>query len=730
MKKILLLTKTLLAAVLLCVGQNAWAGTTTLINIDYSTVTTPAWTVVGGSCTITDGALVHAQGGGGGNRSAYLDLGIASSIDDNWTIEFDATLKPGSDRNDQQLTVAGAKTTYTNNTSATGYMYFAVKEESNGGTSYTVKIGNTDVATGVTLANGTKYHFKVEYDGVSAVTAYIGETKYTGTAAIEDVGKLRGLHSCVARYNGAITYDNIVVTKEVNEEIVSTPTIAVAYNGATRTVTITPGESSESNAVTTYYTTDGEDPTASSSVYSEPFDIDADCTIKAITIANSTSVASDIVSQAATVGKLKLATPTLRKTGYADGKYTVTMTSDQSGLSYPPASPTLYYSIDGGDAVAYSVAFELNEGSTVTGYVAATNYTNSDEVNLTSAARPTYYATEWTQDYRNLTSAAGTGAQSIGLSDVVFSVDGTDFKNIVSYGSPATELNLNTNVGLNTNTGVNLRTNGANSGILVNNTNTAKIGIQNLKVGDYIVLYVTGIVPTASYGCTLQEGMSTWSEYYFRATETSASINIPKGTYNYIYTITVLSATVSATIGSYEYATFSSTYPVNVDVDGLEAYIATGENGNYVTMQKVTGDVAANTGLVLKGVAKTYSLPVVASGTSYGENHLWAITEDGTVDPAATGYTNYVLSVQSENVVWAPIVATPAPIKAGQAALWLPASGETSARAMRFSGDITAVEAVEAASEAKAQEGKFIENGKIVIVKNGVKYNAAGQQVK
>ena len=300
----------LLTALMLLTTGNAWGGVTTLLNIDYSTTTTPAWTVIGGSGSIEDGAWKHVQGGGGGNRSAYLDFGVASSIDDNWTVEFDAALKPGSDRNDQQITVAGANTTYANNTSATGYMYFAVKEESNGGTTYTVKIGNTNVATGVTLSNGTTYHFKVEYDGSSAVTAYIGETKYEGTVAIANVGKLRGLHGCVARYNGAITYDNIVVTKEVNAENVSSPTIAVAYASANRTVTITPGVSSESNVVTTYYTLNGEDPTSSSSVYSTPLDIDADCTVKAISI-SSASVASEIVSQAVTVGKLTLATPTI-----------------------------------------------------------------------------------------------------------------------------------------------------------------------------------------------------------------------------------------------------------------------------------------------------------------------------------------------------------------------------------------------------------------------------------
>jgi hypothetical protein len=50
--------------------------------------------------------------------------------------------------------------------------------------------------------------------------------------------------------------------------------------------------------------------------------------------------------------------------------------------------------------------------------------------------------------------------------------------------------------------------------------------------------------------------------------------------------------------------------------------------------------------------------------------------------------------------------------------------------AMFFTGGITGVENVEAAAEAKAKEGKFIENGKLVIVKNGQKFNAAGAQVK
>ena len=58
-------------------------------------------------------------------------------------------------------------------------------------------------------------------------------------------------------------------------------------------------------------------------------------------------------------------------------------------------------------------------------------------------------------------------------------------------------------------------------------------------------------------------------------------------------------------------------------------------------------------------------------------------------------------------------------------------AGNNSARALRFVvGEITGVDNVEAATEATLKDGKYLENGKIVIVKNGQKFNANGQQVK
>lgn len=200
-----------------------------------------------------------------------------------------------------------------------------------------------------------------------------------------------------------------------------------------------------------------------------------------------------------------------------------------------------------------------------------------------------------------------------------------------------------------------------------------------------------------------------------------------------------IAKTGPTTISEYGYATFSSTYPVNVDVDGLEAYIVTGKNknGSSITTQKVTGNVAANTGLILKGNAGTYSLPVVTSGTTYDKssnplNYLFAC--DGTrstVDAAEEG-TNYVLSVQNNKVVFAPIGETSAPIKKGQAALWLSEeSGPAKALTLSFGDDVTGIDAVSTVEPQGAKtyynlqgqrvsepkQGIYVVDGKKVLVK-------------
>ncbi len=203
--------------------------------------------------------------------------------------------------------------------------------------------------------------------------------------------------------------------------------------------------------------------------------------------------------------------------------------------------------------------------------------------------------------------------------------------------------------------------------------------------------------------------------------------------------LSVEQTAVGAPISEYGYATFSSTNAVNVDVEGLEAYVVTGksESGSSIKTEKITGDVAANTGLILKGNAGTYSLPVVASGTAYDKtsnpkNYLFACDGSYLTVNAADEGTNYVLSVQEEKVVFAPIGKTSAPIKKGQAALWLQGeSGPAKALALSFGDDVTGIEAVSTVEPQGAKtyynlqgqrvsepkQGIYVVDGKKVLVK-------------
>lgn len=87
---------------------------------------------------------------------------------------------------------------------------------------------------------------------------------------------------------------------------------------------------------------------------------------------------------------------------------------------------------------------------------------------------------------------------------------------------------------------------------------------------------------------------------------------------------------------------------------------------------------------------------------------------------------NYVLS---NNEIFS-VGAAGATINPYRAYIQLSEAG--AARAIRFvvDGQITGVDNVEAATEATLKDGKYLENGKVVIVKNGKKFNATGAQVK
>jgi len=189
-----------------------------------------------------------------------------------------------------------------------------------------------------------------------------------------------------------------------------------------------------------------------------------------------------------------------------------------------------------------------------------------------------------------------------------------------------------------------------------------------------------------------------------------------------------------ATIGDTGWTTFASPYALNLSgmtaSEGeVAAYYASAVDGENVTMTSTESDaVAAGTGLMLKGTpGATITIPVAASaGTAISGNRLVGCT---TSTPLDVNSNYYVLVNNGGTAEFQRLNENGATIPAGKA--YLNTTASNSARSLRISfGNITNVANVEAAAEAKAQDGKFIENGKLVIMKNGQKFNANGQQVK
>ena len=184
------------------------------------------------------------------------------------------------------------------------------------------------------------------------------------------------------------------------------------------------------------------------------------------------------------------------------------------------------------------------------------------------------------------------------------------------------------------------------------------------------------------------------------------------------------------TITAAGWATLYTSYPLDFsEVEGLTAYIVTGTVGETTELDltEVTS-VPANTGVLLEGTAGDYTIPVAASSsTNVTANKL----EGVLVNTVKDANSIYVLMNETAGVGF---YKNNKSFTVGANTAYLPADfagGGSGARSAYFFGsDITGVANVEAAAEAVQKDGKFFKNGKLVIFKNGKKYNANGQLVK
>ena len=304
-----------------------------------SAIDASSWVTQNLAPTLTTGDATYGkyiQIGPAGNttntRSSYTTWGNTFYADyTTYTIEFDAnfTFTTGNTRNQASsfaIMADGYVLPSANYEYSSDYI-FKITSSANS-TTFSV---NAEDAT-YTMPTNVWCHYSIVVDGTAGTATYTITNKSTssqlatGTYNIPDGKSYKavGMYFNCGRYNSVGKFDNIIITTEVDEEVVSDPAIGVpVYAGANRTVTISSGASSASNPVTTYYTIDNSTPSASNyagtfTTTSKEVTITSNCTVKAISI-SSTTVSSIVVSRAITVGKIDLNAPTFRIVDFIKG---------------------------------------------------------------------------------------------------------------------------------------------------------------------------------------------------------------------------------------------------------------------------------------------------------------------------------------------------------------------------------------------------------------------------
>ena len=183
---------------------------------------------------------------------------------------------------------------------------------------------------------------------------------------------------------------------------------------------------------------------------------------------------------------------------------------------------------------------------------------------------------------------------------------------------------------------------------------------------------------------------------------------------------------VRVSLNTEGYATFSAKDASFIATEGITAYKAA-VDGELITLTALEGNIPGGTGVMLYGETggTKVDLPVATSGD--------AADVTGNDMKPTTLYDGSLAEMESN--VWALGAGNQFLQYTGTAFIhnraYLVHTQAAGAKAMRIVFDGDEAEGLDTViGEKSAREGKFIENGNIVIVKNGMKYNVAGQVIK
>ena len=603
-------------------GQSAWAGDKTVVKYSFDDATSPSLTAgsrvsfdYDKTSVITLTKFLNAYNNTNGDPgSSSVSLGSTDLSGETWTLSFEWAACGGcNSKADHTILKAGD----TNLFDLTG--------NSNWNTTVTIKYEGSDDSktlpvpgcdkgkrfkadTGNQYNTETYWHHIVVTGSASGVKMTITNSS-TGTAVVEDVLLSATnvnptsliIEPCCG---GAIGIDELSLSYYVEGEVVQNPVANyTAVNGIERTITAT----CETEGADIYYSLDNSTWTKGSSTT-----VSSSCTLYFKAVKGTSE--SDVITFDAVAGEaIQLNAPTINRTSNTS----VTITADQTDKLLSPTA-TIYYEY-GAESGSFtgSKVLTVAADAVITAYAEAAGYATSATSTRAVALFPA-----------NVEKIENTPAKTAGWEAQTW---GTDEKTVSERTYAPLELDgtqWGTNIYLQTSGAWGLRASG--NWYINSNTEDSWILMPNMKAGDIIVVNASFV---ASNLVNATNSKYSFGENFAYEVTADGDVEIAlkkidAATMDYLYgiyayrTVTSVTADIKA-----DGSTFSSAYPIDCDKlpAGVKAYKVTKMTASEVTASEVTGQVAANTGLILKAdAAKSYDIPVVASGAAVEGNLLKA----------------------------------------------------------------------------------------------------------
>ncbi len=425
-----LLLKSLLVAVGLLVGGNAWAdgNKRVLDSQDYESATSADWTSSNGVVSLktgdaTYGNYAQVDVSGNGNRSCYKSVTFGYEPDgyankemtsEGYVVEFDLRMAGGrqKDRSVAQFIVPTTGPNLATNSTYSGSDYiFALSQPTNttGGLETTWYINDlTNTNNSITLTDAW-YHFKLVVTKTSVeYTITKGEdTPITGSLTVSALPKITGFFGLTGRTYGRLAFDNLEIYDYTAALTISAPTFTFKkVDGANRVYTITNTEGSGTLYYTTVPTTDA--PAVGDVAYTSTTDLTKEVSFSesgkyyAYVLHSNGTTASPITDQTVTAGALTLAEPVFTVTDLVlaeDGYYypVVTFSSDNSSLEGAPVATldqTSPYTFTGTGSLTVTASADGYTSSTAT-YKVNHKYSLSKTIDFGALTAADFDATIW-----------------------------------------------------------------------------------------------------------------------------------------------------------------------------------------------------------------------------------------------------------------------------------------------------------------------------------------------